>query len=58
MEAPKPPHAPKASQEAQGTDPDLLMTLGVGAIIVVALVLLVVIRKNRAKRMDFGQTQV
>lgn len=56
---PPPPKAAKPSAaESVGTDPDLLMTLGVGAVILVALVLLFVIRKNRAKRMDFGQTQI
>jgi len=36
----------------------MLMTLGGGAILLVALVALIIVRKNRAKRMDFGQTQV
>lgn len=41
------------------SDPDSLMAMGFGVILLIAVVVLfVVIRKNRSKRMDLGQTQV
>jgi hypothetical protein len=45
--------------EEGAMDPDTTLALGVGGILILAAaILFVVIRKNRAKRMDLGQTQV
>ena len=49
----------EAPAEEGGMDPDTTMALGVGGVLILAAaILFVVIRKNRAKRMDLGQTQV
>jgi hypothetical protein len=58
---PKPKVAaqPADAADASATDPDTIMAVGFGGILLLAAaVLFVVIRKNRAKRMDLGQTQV
>lgn len=61
---PEPPAPPKPKKAppvdvASGSDPDTVMAIGFGGILLIAAaVLFVVIRKNRAKRMDLGQTQV
>ena len=56
---PKKPVAAAAPAEESGMDPDTTLALGVGGILILAAaILFVVIRKNRAKRMDLGQTQV
>jgi hypothetical protein len=48
-----------AAADEGGMDPDTTMALGVGGVLLLAAaILFVVIRKNRAKRMDLGQTQV
>ena len=67
-QAPPPPPVPakpkKVAKEAApadegGMDADTTMALGVGGVLLLAAaILFVVIRKNRAKRMDLGQTQV
>lgn len=45
--------------DEEGNSDDTTMALGVGAVLLLAAaVLFVLIRKNRAKRMDLGQTQV
>lgn len=62
VEAPRPiKKAPPAADVAMdgGMDADTTMIIGLGGILLIAAaVLFVVIRKNRAKRMDLGQTQV
>ena len=54
----KRPPMDEVSESAMG-DPDTVMMMGfAGILIIAAAVLFVVIRKNRSKRMDLGQTQV
>lgn len=65
---PPPPIDPKPVKKAPpsadasmdgGMDADTTMIIGLGGILLIAAaILFVVIRKNRAKRMDLGQTQV
>ncbi|MES2964623.1 MAG: hypothetical protein V4760_12085 [Bdellovibrionota bacterium] len=60
-EGPKPiKKAPIADASMDGgMDADTTMIIGLGGILLIAAaILFVVIRKNRAKRMDLGQTQV
>lgn len=55
----KKPMAAAPMDEEGAMDPDTTLALGVGGILILAAaILFVVIRKNRAKRMDLGQTQV
>lgn len=55
---PKKPMKPVAAGEGE-SDPDTTMAMGLGAILLIAAaVLFVVLRKNRAKRVDLSQTQV
>jgi len=57
-EAKRPSKAPMANNGGE-SDPDTTMAMGLGAILLIAAaVLFVVLRKNRAKRVDLGQTQV
>ena len=68
MEPPPPPPPPafkprdqkaKRPMEVGAADPDTTLALGVAGVVVLALaVLYIIIRKNRAKRVDFSQTQV
>jgi hypothetical protein len=47
------------AEDASGYDADTMMVIGLGGILIIAAAFVwVVIRKNRAKRMDLGQTQV
>ena len=64
---PPPPPPPEVKPVAKkpnvpdmgATDPDTMMAMGFGGILLIAAALLfIVIRKNRAKRVDLGQTQV
>jgi hypothetical protein len=56
--APKRPPIAKGAEEAD-EDQDTTMAMGLGAILLIAAaVLFVVLRRNRAKRVDLGQTQV
>jgi hypothetical protein len=63
---PPPPPEPKpvakkapAAAVDSGSDPDTMMAIGFGGILLIAAAaLFVVIRKNRAKRVDLSQTQV
>ncbi len=63
--AAKPPLAPKPAKKVvtttvtQDNSDDTTMALGVGGVLLLAAAaLFIFIRKNRAKRMDLGQTQV
>lgn len=50
---------PQFDDEASANDPDTMMAMGVGGILLLAAaVLFVILRRNRAKRVDLGQTQV
>lgn len=50
---------PQLDDDASAGDPDTMMAMGVGGILILAAaVLFVVLRRNRAKRVDLGQTQV
>jgi hypothetical protein len=57
---PPPDKKPRAAvASAEGGDPDTMMAMGFGGILILAAAFLyIVIRKNRAKRVDLGQTQV
>ena len=56
---PKVKSAAPVGEPEGASDPDTMMAVGFGGILLLAAaVLFVVIRKNRAKRMDLGQTQV
>ncbi len=59
-EPPKPIKPPvKAQAEVASSDPDTMMAMGLGGILIMAAaVLFVVLRKNRARKVDLGQTQV
>lgn len=56
---PKPIVKKKSAEAIDTNDPDTMMMMGLGGILIMAAaVLFVVLRKNRAKRIDLSQTQV
>lgn len=50
---------PSFNEDASANDPDTMMAMGVGGILLLAAaVLFVILKRNRAKRVDLSQTQV